>query len=698
MPGRGRYRRPFGATRRVWLLAGMTLALGLVPATVPPASGAVAAGVASGSVAAAMAPLAGAVGAHTPPVAGPPAPVPEEVVSASRAPAPDQPHWTPEPATYAVFTALNLPVKMADGTLLRANVLFPADPGTGVPAAGSFPVLLTQTPYGKALSGPEPALVQRGFIEVVADVRGTGDSHGQWGLFDPEQISDGVTLVQWAAGLPHSNGRVGLFGASYLGINQLLTAAAVGPGSPLKAIFPEVAASDVYRDMAVMGGIPDAEFSSYFLGLTAGLNTALPAKESIAPGADQGTPVEITTVEKDHLSGLGTFHASYLANLEQGGDLAYDGGYWAQRRPQSVLAAIVANRIPAYLVGGWHDIFQRGEPLNYVGLQNAWAGRPVDAPMRPDQPVTGRYQLLMGPWYHGNFGRGIDLAMLELQWFDTWLRGEPTGVERTPTPLHLYQMGGQRYVDASHWPLQRAHPQRLYLSAGRTGSAPWSLNDGGLAPEPPPLGSDPVAFAGGSTPCSGSADQWAGGLLTILLAAASQGEFCAGDDRTTQVGPSVLSYSTAPLDHPLVIGGPIGVTVFATSTTADAEWVVTVDDVGPDGVSTPLTQGALLGSLRAVDPGSSWADADGGLLLPHHPLTRQSASPLEAGKITRFDIEVFPVFASIGKGHSLRVAISTSDTPHLVPTPEQLAHLVGGVYQVLRGGGAASYIELHVAD
>src|SRR5690348_12066864 len=66
----------------------------------------------------------------------------EQVLAASGAPPPGQPRWTPEAPVYGLFTALNLPVKMADGTILRANVLFPADPGTGVPAVGSFPVLL----------------------------------------------------------------------------------------------------------------------------------------------------------------------------------------------------------------------------------------------------------------------------------------------------------------------------------------------------------------------------------------------------------------------------------------------------------------------------------------------------------------------------------------------------------------------------
>jgi hypothetical protein len=607
--------------------------------------------------------------------------------------------WVPEAPTYSIFTAFNLPVRMADGTVLRTNVLFPADPGTGVPAVGAFPVLLTQTPYGKGVSGAEPFLVQRGFIEVVADVRGTGESHGQWGLLDPQQIDDGVALVRWAAGLPHSNGRVGLFGASYLGINQLLTAAAAGPNSPLRAIFPVVAAADVYRDVAVMGGVPDAEFFDAFVGLTAGDNATSPAREAFAAGPpDKGNLSEVADVERDHLSGLGGFQASYLTTLIQGGELAFDGPYWAQRRPQSVLSAIVHNDIPAYLVGGWRDIFQRGEPLNYAGLQNAWAGRPVDGPMQPNQPVTGRYQLLMGPWYHSTYGAGIDLGMLELQWFDTWLRGEPTGVDRTPTPMHLYQMGSRAWVDASHWPMRAGHAERLYLGGGRSGEAPWSMNDGGLAPNPEGLTSaDPIAFTGASSPCGQTAEQWAGGTLTSLLAPNSQSQPCAGDDRNLQLGPAVLTYTGAALARPLVLAGPIGVTIFGTSSTDDAEWVVDVDDVGPDGISTTLTQGALLGSLRAVDAVGSWVAPDGGLLLPHHPLTRDSAMAVAPRQVTRFDVEVFPIFAVLGAGHHLRITVSTSDTPHLVPSPAQVAHLAGGVYQVLHGGPAASYVELPVA-
>jgi len=143
--------------------------------------------------------------------------------------------WSPEPATYGIVEQQNLPVTMSDGTVLRVNVYYPAV--NGQPAPGPFPVLLTQTPYGKdttsaaagSATGEDTYLIERGYIDVVADVRGTGDSGGQFGFFDPAQQQDGATLVRWSAKLAHSDGKVGLYGASYLGINQLLTVGRLGP-------------------------------------------------------------------------------------------------------------------------------------------------------------------------------------------------------------------------------------------------------------------------------------------------------------------------------------------------------------------------------------------------------------------------------------------------------------------------------------
>src|SRR3989440_5897402 len=95
-----------------------------------------------------------------------------------------------------------------------------------------------------------PSLVQRGYIDVVADVRGTGSSDGDFSLFGPRERQDGVELARWAARISGSTGRVGLAGSSYVGLNQIFTAALSDRGSPVKAIIPSTVGNDVYRDLA----------------------------------------------------------------------------------------------------------------------------------------------------------------------------------------------------------------------------------------------------------------------------------------------------------------------------------------------------------------------------------------------------------------------------------------------------------------
>jgi putative CocE/NonD family hydrolase len=609
--------------------------------------------------------------------------------------------WKPEKAVYGTASENDVPVTMSDGTVLRANVIYPTDPKTGKEAAGPFPVLLTQTPYGKgqggssaagsaaspggesATGGSDDYLVERGYIDVVADVRGTGDSEGSWGLFDPQQTTDGVTLVKWAARLPHSDGKVGTYGPSYLGINQVLLAGSIGKNSPLKAIFPVVAGNDIYRDTSFMGGILDGEFDVAYLGLTGGLNMSNPLLDSVqSPQTDTAAISELASVEADHAGGLASYHAAQTTNILTGSDQSYDGTYWQAREPEKVLKNIVANGIPAYLVGGEFDIFQRGEPLNYAGLQNAYDGRPTTAPMTAGQKVTGRYQLVDGPWEHIN-GSSVDVDPLELEWFDTWLKGEKTGMGATPTPLHYYDLGTKAFAETTTYPFTGTTPTRYYFGAKT------------LSTTKPATGTDTEVWAGANSPCSRPTDQWImGGISIPSQAAGLPSAPCADDDSSTAVGPTSLTYTTSPLPAAKRVAGPVAATVYARATTTDTEFVAELEDVSPDGTSHPLTEGALLGSFRAVDTSKSWTGSDGNYLLPYHPYTKTSATPVVPGRVTRYDIEIFPTFATIAKGHSLRVTLSTADVPHLLPNLVQMQHLVGGVYTVERGGSAASALEV----
>jgi putative CocE/NonD family hydrolase len=582
----------------------------------------------------------------------------------------------------------NVPVTMSDGTVLRINVYYPSSAGKA--ARGPFPVLLTQTPYGKDAVGDDKYLVTRGYIDVVADVRGTGDSAGQFGFFDPPQQTDGATLVRWAARLPHSSGRVGLYGDSYMGINQFLTVGRLGPQSPVKAIFPIIPGNDIYRDTTVDGGLIDIEFGSLYVGLTGTLNVVNPVAEN------PSDPLDTFQVELQHTANLASFDLPLVINSSFAGSDAYDSAYWLERSPVSALASVVRDHVPAYVVGGWFDIFQRGEPLNFSGLQNALAGRSIYGPMSPTRASSPRYQLLMGPWYHLT-AAGQDFDPLMLRWFDRWLKGKRTGIDRTQTPAHLYLLGANRYVNQTQWPPASLHPTTWYLGPGRAGSAPLSQNDGTLTSTAPSTatGADRVTWLPADANCSRELDQWSmGAFEDVTNPSNPNGNPCAGNDALSEAGPGSLTYTTAPFAKDTVIGGPIDATIYASSTTPETELVATLEDVAPNGTPTPITTGALLGSLRATDAANSWFAPDGKPLLPYHPYTLASKQPVPIGSVTRYDIEIRPTFAQLATGHSLRLTLTTSDLPTLVPTAPDGVKLTGGVYQVQRNAAAASFIEL----
>ena len=121
-----------------------------------------------------------------------------------------------------IVTERGVAMKTRDGVTLRADIYRPA-------AEGSYPVLLTRTPYDKQLMWPIGQKgAGRGFIVVIQDVRGRYTSEGDWYPFKYE-TNDGYDTVEWAAALPHSNGKVGMFSGSYVGATQMLAAIAHPP-------------------------------------------------------------------------------------------------------------------------------------------------------------------------------------------------------------------------------------------------------------------------------------------------------------------------------------------------------------------------------------------------------------------------------------------------------------------------------------
>jgi uncharacterized protein len=111
---------------------------------------------------------------------------------------------------FAVKVETGVPVKMRDGVTLRADIYRPD-------ADGKYPVLLQRTPYNKAGGtnfGRRAAA--RGYVAIIQDVRGRYTSEGDWYTFIHE-AEDGYDTIEWAAALPYADGKVGMWGGSYVG-------------------------------------------------------------------------------------------------------------------------------------------------------------------------------------------------------------------------------------------------------------------------------------------------------------------------------------------------------------------------------------------------------------------------------------------------------------------------------------------------
>ena len=148
-------------------------------------------------------------------------------------------------AAHTVVVEKNIEATMRDGVALHADIYRPEE-------AGRFPDLLKRTPYSKASSNDAPLyrrLASEGFVVAIQDTRGRYASDGV--AVPHDEAEDGHDTVEWLAGFPYVNGRVGMFGGSYAATTQL-TAASLRPAG-LVAIFPASSYASRY-DMVFQGG------------------------------------------------------------------------------------------------------------------------------------------------------------------------------------------------------------------------------------------------------------------------------------------------------------------------------------------------------------------------------------------------------------------------------------------------------------
>lgn len=500
--------------------------------------------------------------------------------------------WQPYPARYGSTTIAEVPIRMSDGVTLVATVLYPTDLASGARAAGKFPVILAQNPYSLATApgrtcesntrGASPGndfFVTRGYIFVSVCTRGTGKSGGAFEYFGTGRVArDGKEMVYWAAEkLEGSNGIIGMAGCSYLGFTQLFTAALLPKNSPVKAMAPFCAGTEQYREANMGAGLPTQTIS-----LREKIFYSIVGKE----GGDWGS--------------------SSYRNIAEGGDYAYYGDYWKRSTPGILAAEIAASDIPALLWTGWEDQYALGAQELYAYLQNAHFGRPLYSAMKPGDRTTGRYQIVVGPWGHGG---GID-NNLQLEWFDTWLKGEDTGMADTGTPMHMWDATAKQWVNNAAFPVT-ANYMPFYLGPGGT-----------LSPSVPATsGSNAVVWA------------------------------------QPTVAGSTISYTSEPFPAGATLAGPIGARLHASSTGQNLVLIATLYDVAADGAATRLTSGYVVGSLAEQDASRAWSDARGLPVRPYGVFDKDRY--LTPGELRPFDFWLSPRLATLQPNHALRLVLST---------------------------------------
>lgn len=576
------------------------------------------------------------------------------------------------------YTVKETFITMSDGVPLSANVFLPTK---GCPC----PTILNQTPYRKTTT--PNGFAQHGYAEVITDVRGTGSSGGYWDVFGKREQKDGAEVVDWITKQKWSDGKVGLWGPSYMAINQLMTVEQPGVDA-VKAIFPIVPMSDSYRDVTWSGGAWDSSFMSWWYALT--------TSESVVPPDYATTDPQIAlNTESQHLIDVYNYQAPDLAGETLGAyqhalcdatgntaftcnykDAAYDGPNYRLRSPIDRIAKV---HVPTFVVGGSWDIFQRGEPLVYKGLR------------LPDT----KKKLLIGPWYHvaGSAskppglpakdvtGRKIPTTLdLSLAWFDHWLKGVDNGIEEFPD-VETYVQGMDKWVPNASFPMRGTHYDDLYLSPESADSGIVSLNDGSLTGELPKVGSHlPLPWLPANDACSRNSFQWTAGLTG---AASSEPTTCETTDNQNE--SQALTFTTPAMKKNRTISGPMNLHLFTSSMAADSSLTAVVTDVAPDGTSTAITGGSLIASQREVTKKRCGSRtefcsvyADGQITVPWHPYRYDTAQPMEPNEVYDLQLEIFPTTAQVQKGHRLRVVVMSGDTPHRLDTLSTLTGEASG--------------------
>ena len=535
----------------------------------------------------------------------------------------------------AVEKQADVPATMRDGTVLLADVYRPREPG-------AYPVLLMRLPYDKnaaqtyVYAKPE-AYASHCYLVVIQDVRGQYASQGEFYPFRDE-AADGYDTVEWAAALPGSSGKVGMYGFSYVGATQWLAATQKPPH--LAAIAPAHTSSDYYDGWSYEGGA----FSLAFLESWPLTSIALSGSRRLGDQAVLDRIKEAQGRLPETYRHLPIKDYPWLFPDRR--DVApyfYDwvehdtwDDYWKR---WSIRTRYGDVQVPALNFAGWYDVFMNGGAENFAGMRQKGGSEAARKGQR----------LVIGPWIHlpweqkvGEVDFGPEAAnpidRLHLRWFDHWLKGADNGVDREP-PVRVFVMGANKWREAADWPIPGTQFTTYHLRS--RGAANTRFGNGSLSTEPPAADepadryrydpANPVPSRGGHSCCTSDV--------------APVGPF---DQAAVEERADVLVYSTPPLDRPVEVTGPITVTLHAATSAPDTDFTAKLVDVHPDGKAINLNNGIVRARFRDS---------------LEHP------DRIAPGRAYEYTIQVWPTSNLFKAGHRIRLEISSSNFPHYDRNP-----------------------------
>lgn len=511
----------------------------------------------------------------------------------------------------------NVPATMRDGVTLLADVHRPD-------AQGRFPALLAASPYPRQMqdfgapagfieAGVTDFWVPRGYAHVIANLRGTCGSGGTFGFLDAQERRDMYDLVEWVAAQPWCDGNVGMIGISYFAMSQL--EAAVERPPHLKAIFPVAVTADLY-EAASHHGLFSSSFVTPFLAMT-----GLTAERS--DKLWRSLPVSLVRrvlhtprLHKKFATMNGESAVTMLRQLiklphnpHPWDELWLDAAvnhpthdeWWDERNLLPLLKEI---DIPVYLGCDWENV-----PLHLPSTFAAWEGLSDNACVR--MGMLDKFGLTW-PWE--------SMHSEALAWYDHWLKGRDTGIVEGP-PVRYFLPEAGEWRTAESWPPPEATHREFALCADGT------------------LGEDEGE--------PGSRD------YLVLGSGLGRAKPSAIDP------PALLAWTSAPLTEDVDMVGDIELRLVASATAMDTAWMVTLQDVAPDGEVTDVTAGWLRASLREVDEAASRPGA------PVLPCRNPQAVPI--GQDVDYRIPLVPNARRFQSGHRIRLVLTSDDQDPSIP-------------------------------